>query len=224
MSNIKYYIVNRAENIRKVCKNINSLKINSSGEVRNDKSMLLDSSYLIFAVCDEKIIGYVSIIKEEMADNNLFVNLIVVDYDYQHMHIGTNMLSLALEIASKYGSSLTALVSDNNYNSRKLFLKHGFSELSRDNHGYIKYINDNPCVSLDVPYETEIDETVGEFSNDLDNASSIAARKKELFNIINYSDKSDPDDNQKVNAAISEWRQLMDLKKEDNNFTNLKPF
>lgn len=217
MSNVKYYMVKTTENIRKVCKNINSLKIDASGAVRNDKNMLLDSSYLILAVFDGKIIGYTSIIEEEMADDNLFVNLIVVDYDYQHTHIGTNMLSLALEIASKYGRTLTALVNDHNYNSRELFLKQGFSELSRDNHGYIKYMNDNPHVSLNVPYETEIDEILVEFNDDVDNVASITARKKELFNIINYSDKSDPDYYQKVNAAISEWRQLMDLNGKGNN-------
>lgn len=133
-------ITNNASNFIKVCTECEAdvvrpnLRIN--GGTLNYSGLTYDSDFLILCTLDKKIIGFISIIKD---DNMYYIYQIAVINDFKRKGIATELINHIKELDND--ATIVAHARSYNEASKNMLLKNGFvyvDELStKDNYGYM---------------------------------------------------------------------------------------
>ena len=91
--------------------------------------------YLVCALDDDKVVGYVGLVENGIIDSDLYICQIAVDKEYAHQGIGTQLLDYVLHHSKKYKLVTSSVLAYNEY-SQKLHEKLGFVVLKNNQYQY----------------------------------------------------------------------------------------
>lgn len=90
---------------------------------------------ILVATCKEKVVGMVNLldtISTALGDKVILLEDMIVHEDFRNQHIGSKLLSKALEYAKENGYLRVTLLSDeDNEKAHEFYKRHGFSESAR---------------------------------------------------------------------------------------------
>ena len=91
--------------------------------------------YLVCALDEDKVVGYVGLVENGIVDGDLYIYQIAVDKEYAHQGIGTQLLDYALHHSKKYKLITSHVLAYNEY-SKQLHEKLGFVVLKSNQYQY----------------------------------------------------------------------------------------
>lgn len=108
--------------------------VDNGGMLKNMLAVLM-SDYILLAVKDEKVLGYLVLVENHVKDNDIFFGQLAVKKSEQHKGIGTALVDYAIKHSLNY-DYITSNVRRDNTPSNNLHLKMGFEQFERETKDY----------------------------------------------------------------------------------------
>ena len=108
-----------------------------NGGTLNYSHLTINSEDLFLAMVGDKVVGFASMV---YYDDSYYVYQIAVKKEFQQQGIGMQLMEAVIAHAKEIGKDVTANVRDYNENSKKMFMRLGFTRLSEEgaSNGYYR--------------------------------------------------------------------------------------
>lgn len=109
--------------------------VNNGGMLKNMLAVLM-SDYIVCALKDDKVVGYLVLVEDHVKENDVFFEQLAVKKSEQHKGIGTTLVEYVKNHSLNY-SYITSNVRGDNDASNNLHLKMGFEQARRGVYDYV---------------------------------------------------------------------------------------